>query len=134
MAEFLLRVGSSRWLLCKLFQAQGVSWVSSEDQGRHRGCLFLTLDHTLMRKVVGNFITTSFLNQEDEQITWSLICGMMVGTTERCPPPCPYYLSQARELTLPLTSCSTKESRPCTLSGQHSRVAPVDKGTGEPTP
>lgn len=31
-----------------------------------------------------------------------------------------------RELTLPLNSCSARESRPCPLPGQHSRADPMD--------
>ncbi|ERE83735.1 histone deacetylase complex subunit SAP30L-like protein [Cricetulus griseus] len=34
------------------------------------------------------------------------------------------------ELTLPFTICSTQESGPCTLPGQHSRVDSIDSGAG----
>ena len=36
------------------------------------------------------------------------------------------------ELVLPLTGCSTLESRPCTLLGQYSRTGPDVVGNGEP--
>ncbi|KAL6032041.1 hypothetical protein STEG23_014286, partial [Scotinomys teguina] len=39
---------------------------------------------------------------------------------------------QVRELPLPLTSCSTWESKPGTLPGHHSRADPIDGGADEP--
>lgn len=45
----------------------------------------------------------------------------------------PHHLQQVRNLTQPLTSCITEESRPCTSTGQHNRVNPVG-GVVEPAP
>lgn len=45
-------------------------------------------------------------------------------------PPSPRQPWQARELILPLTSCSTWE-RFCTSPGQHSRAGPGGVGVGE---
>lgn len=45
----------------------------------------------------------------------------------------PLHLQQVRNLTQPLTSCITEESRPCTSTGQHNRVNSVG-GVIEPTP
>lgn len=44
-------------------------------------------------------------------------------------PPC--HLWWVKEMTLPLTSCRTWESRPSTLLGQHIRTDPIDRGAGE---
>lgn len=48
-------------------------------------------------------------------------------------PPQPCHLRQARNLTLPLTSCSTPEGRSWTSSGLHCRAGPAGVGVGEPT-
>ena len=63
---------------------------------------------------------------------------MFRGDTPHCPLPPPavskavYWVMGLGELALLLTSCTTQESRPCTLPGQHSRADPGDRGTGEP--
>ena len=44
----------------------------------------------------------------------------------------PHLLQQTRVLTLLLTSCSTWESGPCTLLGQHSRGDLIGRDIGEP--
>ena len=43
-------------------------------------------------------------------------------------------VTRTGELTLPLTSCSTQESRPCTSPGEHSRAGSGDGDTGELAP
>lgn len=52
--------------------------------------------------------------------------SLLVRVQERCPT-FPRHLLQARELTLPLISCSTRESGPSTSSEKHSRADPVDR-------
>lgn len=39
---------------------------------------------------------------------------------------------KVRELTLPHTSCSTRENRPCILPGLHIRADPIVGGAHEP--
>lgn len=56
------------------------------------------------------------------------------GEGKRVSPNTTYLLWQARELTLPMTSCSAWENVPCTSLGQHSRSDPVDSRVGEPVP
>lgn len=41
---------------------------------------------------------------------------------------------RARELAPPFTGCSTLESWPCTLLGQHRRAAPHGKSARKPAP
>lgn len=48
------------------------------------------------------------------------------------PPFCPCHLWWVRGLTLPLTNCSTWESGPCTLPGQHSRADPIQASMNYP--
>lgn len=61
----------------------------------------------------------------------SLICSVVLEVKERCPPPSPTTIIWQRKL-IPL-AMHTRESRPCTLSGQPSRIDPVDKGAVEQT-
>lgn len=63
------------------------------------------------------------------------VCYVVSRVRERCslPHPLPPMagkraglgITRGRELALPLNSCSTWESRPCTLSGQHTRANSV---------
>lgn len=62
---------------------------------------------------------------ECENWPYRLICHVVVRERERCPSPTPGHQRQARELTLPFTSCSTWESGPCISPGQHSKTDPV---------
>lgn len=50
------------------------------------------------------------------------------------PPLSPCHLQQVREPILPLTKCSTLNSKACTSPGHYSRVAPTDGGMGVPDP
>lgn len=59
-----------------------------------------------------------------------LICHMMVWEGRDAP----QGLWQVGELSLPFTSCSTRESGPCTLPGPHSRDGPEGVGVDELTP
>lgn len=56
-----------------------------------------------------------------------LVCHVAAWAKGRYPPLTlsPQHLLQVKELTTPLTSCSTQEGCPCTLHGHHSRADPV---------
>lgn len=70
-----------------------------------------------------------------------LICHEVARARERSPLPHPVppvaignadpEVTRAKEPALPLTSCSTQESGPCTLFGQYSRAGPGSVGAGE---
>lgn len=61
-------------------------------------------------------------------------CGGKGKEKDALPPTSLCYLQQVREPILPLTSCSTLNSKACTSPGHYSRVAPTDGGMGVPDP